>query len=265
MTMAAEDVVKSDDVTVEVEQGVQIIRISRPDKKNALTYEMYGAMISALNAGDASDDVAVHLITGCDDMFTAGNDLAEFLAVATGQAGSLVAADFLKAIVLVKKPLIAAVNGPAIGIGATMLLHCDLAYASPNAEFSTPFVNLGAVPEGGSSLLAPRLMGHARAFELLCLGKTFDAEKALSSGLVNEIVPKDELVDYAIQVGRLLASKPPEALALSRKMMQSDRDEVLKRIEDELKIFTERLVSDEAREAFTAFFEKRPPNFSRNS
>ena len=252
-----------DEILTELVDGVQVIRITRPDKKNALTGEMYQAITSALNAGDASDDVAVHLITGVGDMFTAGNDLSEFLAIAMGGVKNIAAYDFLKTLVRVEKPLIAAVNGRAVGIGTTMLLHCDLVYASADAEFSTPFVNLGAVPEGGSSLLMPRKMGYVRAFEMLCLGKVFDAEKAMAAGLVNEIVAGNELVDYAIQCGRLLASKPPEALRLSREMIKGDRQELLDCMEAEAKVFLERLRSDEAREAFAAFFEKRPPVFFR--
>jgi len=253
----------SDEILVEVVDGVQIIRINRPDKKNALTVDMYAAMNDALKNGDASDDIAVHLLTGTDGMFSAGNDLKEFIAFATGGDRKLEAYEFLKTIAQIKKPLIAAVDGLAVGIGTTMLLHCDLVYASPQATFSTPFVNLGMVPEGGSSLLVPRMMGASRAFEMLCLGQVFSAEKAHGAGLVNEVVASDELVDYAVQCGRLLASKPPEALAMSREMIKGSPQDILDCMEAEIKVFTKRLVSDEAREAFTAFFEKRPPNFSR--
>lgn len=255
----------SDDIIVELVDGVQIIRINRPEKKNALTVAMYGAMKDALQSGDRSDDVAVHLITGTEGMFSAGNDLSEFLAFATGGARKLEAFEFLKTIAQIEKPLIAAVDGRAIGIGTTMLFHCDLVYASPSAEFSTPFVNLGTAPEGGSSLLVPRMMGYNRAFEMLCLGKSFDAEKACSAGLVNEIVAADELVEYAVQCGRLLATKPPESLRISRRMIRGETQEILDCMEGEIKIFTERLLSAEAREAFKAFLEKRPPDFSRGN
>ncbi len=254
--------IMADEIIVENVDGVQIIRINRPEKKNALTTEMYGAMSSALQMGDSSADVGVHLITGSEGMFSAGNDLNEFLAFAMGGDKKLEAYEFLKTIAQIKKPLIAAVDGRAIGIGTTMLFHCDLVYASPQAEFSTPFVNLGTAPEGGSSLLVPRMMGYNRAFEMLCLGKAFDAEKALAAGLVNEIVSAEELVDYATQCGRLLATKPPEALRISRQMIRGETQETLDCIDEELKVFSERLVSDEAREAFTAFLQKRPPKFS---
>jgi len=255
----------SDLILVEIVDGVQIIRINRPDKKNALTIDMYAAMNDALRSGDASDEIAVHLITGTEGMFSAGADLKEFLMFATGGERKLEAYEFLKTIAQIKKPLIAAVDGLAVGIGTTMLLHCDLVYASPKATFTTPFSNLGMVPEGGSSLLVPRMMGSKRAFEMLCLGQVFSAEKAHGAGLINEIVAADELVDYAVQCGRLLAAKPPEALAMSRDMIRGSEQEVLDCMAAEIEVFTERLVSAEAREAFTAFFEKRPPNFSRKS
>ena len=254
-----------DEITVEVVDGVQIIRINRPEKKNALTVDMYGAMNDALRNGEASDDIAVHLITGTDGIFSAGADLREFLMFATGGEKKLEAYEFLKTIAQIEKPLVAAVDGLAVGIGTTMLLHCDLVYASPNATFSTPFVNLGMVPEGGSSLLVPRMMGSKRAFEMLCLGQVFDAEKAHGAGLINEIVAADELLEYAVQCGRLLATKPPEALKMSRQMIRGEVQEVLDCMAAEIEVFTERLVSAEAREAFTAFFEKRPPDFSRKS
>ena len=255
----------ADEIIVELVDGVQIIRINRPKKKNALTIDMYASMKDALNSGDRSDDVAVHLITGTEGMFSAGNDLTDFLAFATGGVKKLEAFEFLKTIAQIEKPLIAAVDGRAIGIGTTMLFHCDLVYASPGAEFSTPFVNLGTAPEGASSLLVPRMMGYNRAFEMLCLGKTFDADKAFSAGLVNEIVASDELVEYATQCGRLLATKPPESLRISREMIRGETQETLDCMEAEIKVFTERLVSAEAREAFMAFLEKRPPNFSRRN
>ena len=255
----------TNEITVELVDGVQIIRINRPDKKNALTIDMYGAMNDALRAGEASDDIAVHLITGSEGMFTAGNDLKEFAAVAMGGERKLEAYEFLKTIAQINKPLIAAVDGIAVGIGVTMLLHCDLVYASPNATFSTPFVNLGMVPEGGSSLLMPRVMGSKRAYEMLCLGQAFSAEKAQGAGLINEIVAGNELVDYAVQCGRLLACKPPEALKMSRDMIRGDVQEVLDCMASEIEVFSKRLVSAEAREAFVAFLEKRPPNFSRKS
>jgi enoyl-CoA hydratase/carnithine racemase len=254
----------SQDVKIETKDGVQVIRMSRPEKKNALTREMYDAMTAALQAGDASSAVAVHLITGSGGVFTAGNDIKDFLHRSSDpESRSRGASSLISTLPTVQKPVVAAVDGLAIGVGTTLLFHCDLVYASPAASFRTPFLDLGLVPEAASSLLAPRRMGHARAFELLCLGEAFDAEKALAAGLVNKVVPAPELEAAAMAAAKRLAAKPPGALAAARRLMKGDPAEALAQIKREGEVFAERLGSPEAKEAFTAFLEKRPPDFSR--
>jgi enoyl-CoA hydratase/carnithine racemase len=240
--------------------GVQILRIMRPERKNALTGAMYRALSDALEAGEASAEIAAHVIFGSNGIFSAGNDIADFLATAQGEAG--LGPDVLRFIRLLpalEKPLLAGVDGPAVGIGTTLLLHCDLVYASPAAIFSTPFLDLGLVPEAASSLLMPRAMGHVRAFEMLALGEPFSAERALHSGLINGIVPADRLEDVVIAAAVRLANKPPEALRLARRLLKGDPAATRARMDEEAALFTERLRSPEALAAFQAFLGKRGP------
>lgn len=249
---------------ITVQDGAQIIRFNRPEKKNALKSLMYTAMREALSAGDANDEVVAHVFIGSSGVFTAGNDISEFQARASGDAAlSSHVQDFIRHLPTVKKPMIAAVDGLAVGIGTTLLFHCDYAIATPEASFRTPFVNLGLVPEAGSSLIAPRLMGHARAFELLVMGEPFDGERAMSAGLVNRVVAADELDAAVAAAVSKLAAKPPEALALSRAMIRGNAAEITERINEEIRIFGERLATAEAGEAFAAFFEKRAPDFKK--
>ncbi len=250
------------DLSITTTDGIQIIRLMRVEKKNALTSVMYAGMADALAAGDANPDVAAHLFVGSQGVFCAGSDIAEFLMRARGQSGlSEPIIRFIRALPTTRKPMIAAVDGLAIGIGTTMLLHCDLVYASQTATLRTPFLDLGILPEAGSSLLMPRRMGHARAFEMLALGSVFSAERAREAGLVNAVVPAGELEATALDAGRRLAAKPPEALALARRLMRGDPAEIVKQIDLEVEEFRQRLVSPEAREAFQAFLEKRKPDF----
>ena len=257
------------DVLVTVQDGIQIIRMNRAAKKNALTRAMYDTMRDALKAGDANSNVAVHVLFGSGGVFSAGNDIADFLhrppklAGGPGERDTGGASGFISALPLVAKPLVAGVDGLAIGVGTTLLFHCDLVYASPAASLRTPFLDLGLVPEAASSLLAPRLMGHARAFELLCLGENFDAERAERAGLVNRVVPAAELEAYALKAAKRLAAKPPGALIAARKLMKGEPADILAQIEREGRVFAERMGSPEATEAFTAFLEKRPPDFAR--
>ncbi len=247
------------------EGAVQILRIARPEKKNALTGAMYGALADAIEAGDADDAIAAHIITGSDGVFTAGNDIRDFLATAQGSGGldrSVVR--FIRLLPVVKKPLIAAVDGNAIGIGTTMLFHCDLVYAAPDATFATPFLDLGLIPEAASSLLMPRRMGYVRAFAMLALGDPLSADDAVAAGFVNAIVPASDIEAAAFGAAKRLAQKPPEALALARRLMRGDPAEILARMDEEVAAFRERLRSPEAIEAFTAFSEKRPPNFHKS-
>jgi enoyl-CoA hydratase/carnithine racemase len=236
--------------------AVQIARLDRPEKKNALTGAMYDALTHALRTASADTTVAATLFLGGPGIFTAGNDLADFLAAGDGGDGPRHALDFLEALADCRSCLVAAVDGPAIGIGTTLAMHCDLVFASPRASFQTPFVSLGLVPEAGSSLLAPALMGHARAFELLVMGEAFTAERALMAGLINRIVPSETLEAVAIEAANSLGRKPREALLLSRQLLKGDAAAVKQRMRKEAELFADRLQSAEARAAFQAFLQK---------
>ncbi|MCX2723702.1 crotonase/enoyl-CoA hydratase family protein [Roseibium salinum] len=239
------------------DDGVQILRLDRPEKKNALTGAMYSDLAEALETGNTDDGIRCHLICGLPEVFTAGNDIGDFLQYA-GKSGmdDMPVVRFLRALVRNEKPLVAAVDGLAIGVGTTLLMHCDMVFASPRSLFRSPFVDLGLVPEAGSSLLGPQLMGHARAFELLCLGNAFSAQKAAEAGLVNEVVEGD--VDAAgLECAKEIAAKPPEAMALSRKLLRGDTGKLSERVEEEIRIFATRLTSPETIAAFQAFMTKK--------
>jgi enoyl-CoA hydratase/carnithine racemase len=240
--------------------GVLEILIDRPEKKNALTAPMYRAMTAALASASARPDIGVVLVGGLGDAFCAGNDLADFMS---GPDGAEAALNFIRAIAVFEKPLVAAVQGLAVGVGTTMLFHCDLVYAAPDAAFVMPFVNLGIVPEAASSLLAPATLGHAKAAAMLLLGEPLDAQGAERAGLVTAVVPANALLGHARAKAAALMAKPPEALLATRRLMKGDPALVSARIEEEARIFREALQSPEAREAFIAFFEKRPPVFRR--
>ncbi|MDT7534958.1 enoyl-CoA hydratase-related protein [Sphingobium sp. SA2] len=240
--------------------GVIEIHIDRPDKKNALTAPMYHAMTAALADASARANIAVVLFTANGDAFCAGNDLKDFMA---GPEGGAAAFAFIRAIAAFDKPIVAAVQGLAVGVGTTMLLHCDLIYAAPDARFIMPFVNLGLVPEAGSSLLAPATLGHAKAAAMLMLGEPMDAEAADRAGLVTAVVPADGLLAHARAKARILVAKPPQALATTRRLMKGDPAALTARIEEEAGLFRDTLRSAEAQEAFAAFFEKRAPVFRR--
>ncbi|MEL6235553.1 MAG: crotonase/enoyl-CoA hydratase family protein [Pseudomonadota bacterium] len=250
-------------VTSSRANGVQTLRIARPEKKNALTDAMYHALADAMAEAEADPAIGVHLFASHEGMFTAGNDIADFIARATGGAasGGAVAPSgvmrFLQALSTAEKPMVAAVDGIAIGIGTTMLWQCDMVLASPRARFHTPFIDLGLVPENASSLLAPRLMGYARAFEMLCLGEPFDAERALAAGFVNAIHPPEKLDAEAQALAARLAAKPREAMRLSRALLRGTSEERLDALRREGRIFEERLSSDEARNAFMAFMSRK--------
>jgi enoyl-CoA hydratase/carnithine racemase len=240
-----------------LENGVQTLRLDRLEKKNALTGAMYTDLADALERGNGDDEVRCHLICGQPEVFTAGNDIGDFLQYA-GRSGlpDTPVVRFLRALVKNEKPIVASVDGIAIGVGTTLLMHCDMVFASPRALMRSPFVDLGLVPEAGSSLLGPQLMGHAHAFELLCLGNAFSAEKALQVGLVNEVL--DEGVEEAaLACAEAIAAKPPEALALSRKLLRGDTQELSERVEEEIRIFASRLSAPETIAAFQAFMSKK--------
>ena len=253
------------DIQVSREGGVQILRINRPEKKNALTRAMYETMTAALKAADASHDIAVNLITGTGGLFTSGNDIKDFasrsLDLTQTKSG---ASSFIATLPLLKKPIVAAVDGLAIGVGVTMLFHCDLVYASPTASFRTPFLDLGLVMEAASSLLAPHIMGHQRAFELLCLGEPYTAEDAHRAGFVNRIVPALQLEAEAMKAAHRLAAKPAGALAEARRLLKGQTPEhASTRIAEESLVFAALMSSPEAKEAFAAFLEKRKPDFAK--
>ncbi len=203
-------------IEVERVEAVQTVRMNRPEKKNALTDEMYVNLSDALQAGEQNPDVRVHLLLGTDGVFTAGNDIADFLTFAQGGRLGGGVVRFLRTLPDIGKPLVAAVDGLAIGVGTTMLFHCDMVVASERSVFKTPFLDLGLVPEAGSSLIAPKLMGQARAFDLLCAGRPFSAGQAFAAGFVNEIVPHADVESKAMDLCLQLAAKPPEAMSVAR-------------------------------------------------
>lgn len=236
---------------------VKTIRMNRPDKKNAITRAMYAAMAAALKAGDADPEVRVHVILGVPGAFTSGNDLADFMAVAAGGDGGMEVYDFLRALANSRKPIVSGVDGIAVGIGTTINLHCDITLATPRTEFRTPFVDLGLVPEAGSSLLVPAIVGRQAAFALLCLGEGFSAERAKAAGLIYDVVEEPELEQAVLAMAARIAEKPPEALRIARDLMLGDRGAVLARFQEEGEHFRARLKSDEARQAFMAFMNRK--------
>jgi enoyl-CoA hydratase/carnithine racemase len=245
------------------EGGVLTLTMARPDKKNALTNAMYGALADAIQGAETDPAVRVVLIRGEGDMFTAGNDLGEFAAIATGQVqGERHVSRFLKSLAQSSRPLVAAVQGRAVGVGTTMLLHCDLVVLADNALLSTPFVNLALVPEAASSLLMPLRIGYARAFEMFALGDPVDAASALAWGIANRVVPLDRLDVEAKALAARLARQPAGAVSTTKRLMRNP-EVLMAQILAESERFAERLKTMEAREAFTAFAERRPPDFSK--
>lgn len=235
-----------------VADGILRIQINRPEKKNALTVAMYAELAAALDRAAADPAVRVVLIHGHRQVFSSGNDLADFMNQRPAGEDAPVLR-FLRAISGAAKPIVAAVNGPAVGIGATMLLHCDLVYAGEAARFHLPFVNLGLVPEAGSTLLLPAAAGYRRAAELLLLGEPFSAVQAQQDGIVTHVVADSETVDAATQAARRLAGKPPAAVRLTKQLMkQPTAEAVAKQIQDEAQQFETQLRSPEAAEAFKA-------------
>jgi enoyl-CoA hydratase/carnithine racemase len=245
----------SEQVLVSVAGGVSELRLNRPDKRNAITLAMYDALTEGITAAEKNDSVRVILISGAGACFTAGNDLKDFMSgPPLGAEHST--ARFIRLLPNIGKPVIAAVHGATVGIGATMLLHCDLVVAARSARLSMPFVRLGLVPEAASSLLLPRRVGYARAAELLLLGSSIDAATALSLGLVNRVTDDERLMDEARTMARELAGQPPQALRAARKLLRGESTGVSARIEEELLAFEQRLGSDEFRAAAQAFFAK---------
>lgn len=252
----------TDLVTVEDRDGIRTVTMNRPDKKNALTVDMYATIADALEGAEEDNTVRAVLIRGTDGVFTAGNDLKDFLNNPPGDANSPVSR-VLAALAKSTVPLVAAVDGPAIGIGTTMLLHCDFVYAGENAKFMMPFVNLALVPEAASSLTLQRLAGYQKAAELLMLGEPFDADTAVEIGLALKKVPSDSVQALAEETAAKLASKPPQTMRTIKALMRRGEEPLLDRIAAEGAAFNKCLTSAEAREAMTAFFEKRAPDWSK--
>jgi enoyl-CoA hydratase/carnithine racemase len=250
-------------IRARTEDRIAFIELARLDKKNALTAAMYGQLADALVGADADPQVRALLLHGSPDCFCAGNDVADFLNRPPLQAGSP-SARFFDAMIGLGKPIVAAVGGPAIGIGTTMLLHCDFVYASSEARFQMPFVPLGIVPEFGSTYLLPWMAGYQRAAELLLLGQAFTAQKAQEVGIVTQVVEKDLLMQKALATAAALAALPPQSLRLTKQLLKKRHGQILgETIAEEIRTFAERLGSPEAKEALSAFLEKRKPDFSR--
>jgi enoyl-CoA hydratase/carnithine racemase len=250
------------DILTHIDAGVMTITFNRLDKKNSITSTMYSAMADAVADAAADASVRVVLFQGHESIFSAGNDIGDFLNQPPTTQESPVFR-FLRGIATFEKPLLAAVAGPAVGIGTTMLFHCDLVYAGDNAAFSMPFVNLGLCPEAASSLLAPRMFGYHRAAEALLMGEPFFAEAAQEVGLVNRVVPPTEVNGYAQAQARKLAAKPLTSLIATKRLMKGDTQAVLQKMDEEGQSFGRMLREPAAKEAFGAFMEKRKPDFSK--
>jgi enoyl-CoA hydratase/carnithine racemase len=250
-------------VRTENNNGVLVLTLARPDKKNALTDAMYGKLADTIEGAETDPSVRVLLIRGEGDMFTAGNDVGEFAAVATGKSeGSRNVIRFIESLARCTRPLVAAVQGRAVGVGTTMLLHCDLVVLADNALLSTPFVSLALVPEAASSLLMPLRIGHVRAYEMFALGETVPASRALEWGLANRVVPLAELDAEVIALAQRLARQPAGALIATKRLMRN-AEALVAQMTAEGEQFAQRLRTAEAREAFQAFAERRPPDFTK--
>jgi enoyl-CoA hydratase/carnithine racemase len=248
--------------------GILTLEFNRPERKNAITTVMYQAMADAINEAGQDASVRVILITGKPEIFTAGNDLDDFLKTAKPtDAGAFTdrpVFQFMRALSGASKPVVAAVSGAAIGIGTTMLMHCDLVYAADSAKFSVPFAQLGLCPEFGSSALLPQIAGHARAAEKLMLGEPFLAQEAYDMGLVSKVLPAADVLAYAQGQAAKLAALPAVSIRTTKRLMKAGRsDDIQAVIETEGQLFGQMLLAPEAKEAFTAFFEKRKPDFSK--
>lgn len=249
------------DILSHTENGITTLTIDRPDKKNSLTSAMYAALADGLTQAQNDPSVRVVLLQGHEAIFSAGNDIADFLNTPASRE-DLPVQRFLRTIAQFPKPLVAAVSGAAVGVGTTMLLHCDLVYAGENALFSLPFVDLGLCPEAGSSLLLPQMLGYHRAAAAFLLGEPLTAQAALEAGLLNRVVPASEVNALALAQAQKLAAKPLSALMETKRLMKTGQAAVLTRMQEEQVTFTRLLGEPAAKEAFSAFLEKRRPDFS---
>jgi len=255
------------DILTSKKNGILIIEFNRPKKKNSITAAMYQIIADALKDAQKDSTVRVILFCGKPEIFTAGNDLEDFMDSASqGELADRPVAQFMLQLIAATKPVIAAVAGAAVGIGTTMLLHCDLVYAADNAKFSMPFTKLGLCPEFGSSMLLPQVVGYQRAAEKLFFGEPFSAREAFEMGLVTKVLPPDELLAYATAQATKLTSLPASSLRTTKSLMKSGQtDIILAKMWEESKHFSAMLLAPEAKEAFNAFFQKRKPNFTKFS
>ncbi len=250
-------------VLAETAGGVCTITLNRPEKRNAFTVAMYQRCVDVLRGAAADSSVRAVLLTGAGSAFTSGNDVADFPNMPTNPADNP-AFQLLLALLDFEKPVVAAVNGSAVGVGVTLLLHCDLVYVADNAKLLMPFVSLGLVPEGASSLLVPRMAGMAKANELLLLAEPFDADTAVAAGIATRALPASEVVAFARSRAARLVELPAASLRAAKKLLRDPiRERVRTTLFDEAVLFGQRLGSPEAAEAFAAFFEKRKPDFSK--
>ncbi len=255
------------DILTSKANGILTIEFNRPEKKNAITAAMYQLMADAIRDGEGDPAVRAMIITGKPEIFTAGNDLDDFLKTGTGgPVADRPVAQFMRALSTASKPVVAAVAGNAVGIGTTLLMHCDLVYAAENAKFALPFTQLGLCPEFASSMLLPQMVGYQRAAEKLLLGEAFSAQEAHDMGLVSRVVPVAELAAFAHAQAAKLAALPASSLRVTKRLMKEGQEAAVQaRMQDENRHFGEMLGSNEAKEAFNAFFEKRRPDFSKFS
>ncbi|RIJ31450.1 enoyl-CoA hydratase [Henriciella algicola] len=251
----------SEHIKTHLENYVLTITIARPERKNALTQAMYGAMADAVNGANSDKSIRAIVFTGEGDMFTAGNDLSDFASIDERESGTPPVTRFLNAIRDAEKPLIAAVNGPAIGVGLTMLLHCDISFAAESANFRAPFTQLGLVPEAGSSLTLPSVVGRSMANEVLLAGRILSADEALACGLVSRVVADSDLMKTAMDTASKIAASPPNAVLKSKALINHSREQIADQMQAEGRIFAEQLQSAEFAEAAAAFREKRAPVF----
>jgi enoyl-CoA hydratase/carnithine racemase len=243
----------------DLEGGVRLLTLNRPEKKNALTGPMYDALRDALEEADSSEAVGAVVFAGQPGAFTAGNDIADFVARARDGAGEAPSLRFIRQLAGTRTPMVAAVDGVAVGIGTTLTLHCDLVYASPAARFRTPFVELGLVPEAASSYLLPRRVGRLKATEILLLSEMFGADQAEALGLVNAVMPSDMLVEHAVAQAARLAALPRGALQAARTLIRGDQADVDAALQAEAEAFGRQLRSEEAQRAFRAFLDRAKP------